>query len=82
MRSFTIAAILLLALSALASAQDSKNAVYVKPAIEAGDQSRCGELQVKALYASTDLSQSLEEQEKLLNAAKAYGELHGLGQPC
>jgi len=82
MRFLLFAAIALILVAAIAQAQDSKNATYEKPAAYQYTTSRCLEYQVKSLYAATELSQSLEEQEKLLNAAEAYSHLAELNQPC
>ena len=80
MRLFiTMILLSLLATMAVAQSFDSKNAEYVIPASRV---SHCQQYEVKSYYQSTDLSISLEEQQKLLNAARAYHELDLLGQEC
>lgn len=77
-----IALALLGTVAAQSRIESSADATYEKPGAYTYVEAKCLEKQVKALYAATDLTLDLEEQEKLLNAAEAYGQLQELSQPC
>ncbi len=74
--------VVLLVTVVAAQVESSKDVPYQQPTTRAYDAGPCLELEVKALHAATDLSQSLEEQKKFLNAAEAYGRLDALEQLC
>jgi hypothetical protein len=77
-----LATLTLILLLAGIAAADSRNAEYVQPAKDQYSTSQCLELQVRSLYQATNTAQTIEDQEKHLNAARAYGELYELSQPC
>jgi len=77
-----VLALSLIGVAAAAQVPDSSNAAYEKPPQYKYTTTHCLEYQVKALYAATNTAQPLEEQEKLLHAAEAYGRLMELEQPC
>jgi len=81
-RLLLMLAFLLLVAGVAAQAPSRAEADYDAPGYAAYTTSHCMEYQVKSLYAATNLGQSLEEQEKLLNAAEAYGRLWELDQQC
>ena len=72
--------LLALFLVAVASAQERND--FQKPEHMAYADDSCLRQQVNSLRAATELSLSLEEQEKRLNAAQAYEKLGELMQPC
>lgn len=74
--------ICILLLFGVVTAQTIDDKPITKPPQYQYDDGHCYEYQVKMLLSSTDLSQSLEEQQKEINSAASFARLEAIGQKC